>query len=70
VGQQGRPQELLKGIDDPVQELQHEERLDLGRRGHEKEEVCVSKAEDEGRRVCVGEIDEVRPWYRVFEVEG
>lgn len=56
-GNEGRAGELLEGIDDAVQELEDEKGLDLeGGRG-EEEEVAVDEAEDEGRRVGVGEVD-------------
>jgi len=53
-----------------VQELEHQQRLDLGRSGQEKEEVRMAEAEDEGRRVGVGKVDEVRARDGVLEVEG
>ncbi|GAO18087.1 hypothetical protein UVI_02059790 [Ustilaginoidea virens] len=62
--------EVLKGIDDAVQELEDEERLDFRGRGREEQEVGVGQAEDEGRRAGVGEMDQMRSGSRVLEVEG
>lgn len=69
-GQDRRADEVLEGIDDAVEELEDEERLDLGGRRDEEQEVRVSQAEDESRRVRVGEVDEVRPRCWMLEIEG
>lgn len=59
-GEERGANELLERIDDTVQELEHQQRLDLGGGCREVEEVRVREAEDEGRWVCAREVDEVR----------
>lgn len=52
-----RTEEVFEGIDDAMEELENEEGFDLrGGRG-EEEEIGVCKAEDEGGRARVGEVD-------------
>lgn len=70
VGQQGRPEELFERVDDTVEELEREERLDIGRGRQQKEEIRMGQAEDQGRRGGVREVDEVVSRDGVFEVEG
>ena len=52
-----------------MQELENEERFNVGGRCDEEEKVSVGKTIYEGRRVRVGEVDEGRSRGRVFEVE-
>ena len=54
VGQQRCAQELLERVDRAVQELEHQQRLDLGRGRQEEEQVRMAKTENERRRVGVG----------------
>lgn len=66
VRQQRGAEELLKDVDDAVDEFEDEQGLDLGGRGGQEQQVGVLEAEDERRRVRVGEVDEVRARGRVL----
>ena len=70
VGEDGCAEEFFERVDDAVDELENEEGLDLGGGCDEKEKVPMCKAEDEGGRVRVGEVDEVRSRRGMFEEEG
>lgn len=70
LGVEGGAEEVFERVDDAVEELEHEQRLDLGRRGDEEKEVGMDEAEDEGGRVGIREVDEVRSWGWVVEEEG
>lgn len=66
---QGSAQELFKSIDDAVYELESEKRFDLGGRSCYEEEICMIETENKSRRTCIGEINQVRSWCRMLQIE-
>lgn len=70
MSQYRRAEEFFEGIDGAVQELENQEGLDFRRRSQEEEEVRMPETEKEGRRVGIGQIDEVRTRKRMLKVEG
>jgi hypothetical protein len=63
-------EKVLERVDDAVQKLESEQRLELGRRGREEEQVGLgAQAKDERGRGRVREVHQARPRGRMGEVQ-